>query len=98
MTKRIFISIFSVALAVLIISLAVIGGILSDYLNKNEVSALNEKADILAAGLNCGASSLLKSVDSENYRITLIDADGTVIFDNESDADSMENHADREEL
>ena len=40
----------------------------------------------------------LKNIDSERYRITWIQADGKVIYDTQAGADSMENHADRQEV
>lgn len=40
----------------------------------------------------------LKGEDLESNRITLIDTDGTVIFDNKADVAKMENHKDRPEF
>ncbi|MCD7840852.1 MAG: two-component sensor histidine kinase, partial [Lachnospiraceae bacterium] len=34
----------------------------------------------------------------EYFRLTVIDQDGNVLYDNEADADTMENHSDREEI
>ncbi|MCD7864299.1 MAG: ATP-binding protein [Lachnospiraceae bacterium] len=34
----------------------------------------------------------------EYFRLTVINQDGNVVYDNEADADSMENHSDREEI
>lgn len=38
------------------------------------------------------------STDMDDLRITWIDADGTVLYDNDSNADTMENHANRPEV
>jgi len=40
----------------------------------------------------------LQSVNTEDYRLTLIDKNGLVIFDNKVDVVTMENHMDREEI
>src|SRR5699024_4354523 len=40
----------------------------------------------------------LHTVENTPNRITLIDQDGTVLFDNQADPAEMENHADREEF
>lgn len=47
------------------------------------------------------ASESVKEVfhaEGQSLRITLIDSDGTVLFDNEEDASEMDNHAGREEV
>ena len=40
----------------------------------------------------------LKSLTEKKYRITWVEPDGTVKFDNKTDASKMENHANREEI
>jgi len=40
----------------------------------------------------------LKKLKSENFRITWIDNDGTVLFDNDTDATGLSNHLDRPEI
>ena len=41
---------------------------------------------------------ILKSLTEKKYRITWVEPDGTVKFDNKTDASKMENHANREEI
>ena len=43
-------------------------------------------------------ASALKSISSGNLRITWKDADGTVLFDNDTDASALSNHLDRPEI
>lgn len=45
-----------------------------------------------------GNASALKSISAGNLRITWIDADGTVLFDNDTDAAVLSNHLDRPEI
>ena len=40
----------------------------------------------------------LSKLHSDNYRITWLRADGTVLYDTKADAAAMENHAQREEV
>ncbi len=43
-------------------------------------------------------ASALKSISAGNLRITWIDADGTVLFDNDTDISTLSNHLDRPEI
>lgn len=48
--------------------------------------------------LRSDAVELMRYADAHHVRLTLIDAEGTVLFDSEKDPSSMENHANREEV
>ena len=43
-------------------------------------------------------SDQFKEITSERLRITWVDADGTVLYDNDSNAEEMENHSNRPEI
>lgn len=47
---------------------------------------------------NSDNASALKSISAGNLRITWIDTDGTVLFDNDTDAAVLSNHLDRPEI
>lgn len=51
----------------------------------------------LAAGTEIGGKEYLESFQ-EKRRITLIDTDGSVIYDTVGDTYDLENHKDREEV
>lgn len=98
MTKRIFRSIFLASLIVLLCCLVIILGVLYEYftgLQKEEVKA---QAYMAANGVGYGGEEFLRSIKSSDCRITWVGADGTVLFDNESASDAMENHLDRQEI
>lgn len=100
MTKRIFHSIFSVSLAVLVVSfLLSIGVLYSDFTAQYGVR-LQDEAYYIACGLeNEGEDYLQKLYNKPSRsRITWIASDGTVLYDSTADAQSMDNHADREEI
>ena len=85
MTKRIFKSIILASVIVLLAS----GGLTMGVLYNHFGNQLEEELRGMGA---------FDSIPSEAERITYIDTDGTVLFDNRSNADDMENHLDREEI
>ncbi len=98
MTSKIFKSILSVALAVLMASLIIITGVLYQYFGTTQEAQLRDELSLAAEATQQLGKSYLNNLDSDRYRLTWVDADGTVIFDSHADAASMENHADREEI
>ena len=98
MTKKIFKSILIVAGTVLLASIVIIMGCLYEYFSNIQKDKLADELDIAASAVELYGTDYLKNIDSERYRITWIQADGKVIYDTQAGADSMENHADREEF
>ena len=98
MTKRIFQAVCLVAAMVLVLSTGVLLALFYDnYVGRAEQS-LRTEATFVAQGLNtCGEDYLLGLTD-RSRRITLVDQDGTVRYDNTADAGQMENHLEREEI
>lgn len=98
MTKRIFRSVCIVAVVVLFASLALVMGVLYDYFSGSQENQLKTQTDLAAQGIEHEGSSYFDGIDSEELRITWIDKKGKVLFDNKTDASSMENHLEREEV
>ena len=98
MTGKILQSILSVATAVLIASLIVITGVLYQYFGTMQESQLKDELKVVAAATEQLGERYLRSLNSDRYRLTWVDADGTVRFDSHADAATMENHAEREEI
>ena len=98
MTSKIFKSILSVALAVLMASLIIITGVLYQYFGTMQESQLKDELSLAAEATQQLGESYLSNLDSDRYRLTWVGSDGTVIFDSHADAASMESHADREEI
>lgn len=64
-----------------------------------QMELLEAETKVIAYGIDEDGISFLDDLDEPDYRITLIDADGTVIYDNSSsDIASMDNHLDRQEV
>ena len=98
MRGKILQSILSVATAVLIASLIVITGVLYQYFGTMQESQLKDELKVVAAATEQLGERYLRSLNSDRYRLTWVDADGTVRFDSHADAATMENHAEREEI
>ena len=99
MTKKIFRSTVAVGLVVLLASLVIIMGALYGYFGHVQEQQLRDELDIAAAAMEQGGgTAYLSKLQSEDYRITWLRADGTVLYDTRSDAATMENHAQRQEV
>lgn len=98
MASKIFKSILSVAIAVLLSSLVIIIGVLYPYFGDVQESQLKDELSLAADATEQLGESYLEGLDYDRYRLTWVDADGTVLFDSHADAATMENHADREEI
>ncbi|MBO5937275.1 MAG: two-component sensor histidine kinase, partial [Clostridia bacterium] len=98
MTKKIFRSIFTVALVVLLASIGIATSFLYDYFNDSQINQLKAELSLVADTVNEVGVEYFENFDSTVFRFTIVDADGTVLYDTEANAAEMENHADREEI
>lgn len=98
MTKRIFRSMMAVAAAVLLISLVLFTGVLYDHFETLRIDQLRSTATYVVQGVEQEGISYFDQLDNQTYRITLMLPDGSVVYDNQNDPASMENHKDREEM
>ena len=99
MTKRIFRSIFAVALTVLLAALLLILSVVNSHFAQVQFAQLRVETALAAhAVTNEGADYFHKLDDTMDCRITWIAADGTVLYDNRYEADTMENHLARSEV
>ena len=94
MTKRIFRSILAVSLAVLLASLLLIVGVLHGYFQDSVLADLTIRTAYIAHGIENEGIGYLEEDLPGGCRITLVDTDGTVLYDNREDPAEMENHAD----
>jgi len=98
MTKKIFHSIFIVALVVLLASIGIATSFLYDYFNDSQVKRLKAELSLVADTVNEVGVEYFENFDSTVFRFTVVDTDGTVLYDTQANALEMENHADREEI
>ena len=98
MTKRIFRATLLVGVAVLIASLTLVMGVLYSYFGRVQESQLRDELSLAAVGVEKNGTDYLAELHSDQYRITWLRADGVVIYDTQADAETMENHAQRQEV
>ena len=98
MTSKIMKSILSVAIAVLMASLTIITGILYPYFGSVQESQLKDELSLAASATQQLGKGYLEQLNADRYRLTWVNADGTVIYDSHVDAETMENHAERKEI
>ena len=101
MKNKIFSALVALAaMAVLVASGLITFLVSQDYFNETK-KELAQEARYISMGLESGGDNFLNKIAAENgsnVRITLIDKDGIVLFDNQAEAKTLENHAMRQEV
>lgn len=101
MTKKIFTGIIMVALVIMICCTGLIMGVMYDYLGTQIYMDLENQSQLVQEGLKLNGQEYLDKMKHNpdlTVRVTLIDADGAVLYDTHADETMMENHVDREEI
>lgn len=98
MTKRIFRTIFTVAIGVFLASFLLFMTVLYDYFSSIQQNQLRIQTQLAAQGVEHEGIRYLEGLDVRDYRITWIGAEGRVLYDSVSQAGQMENHLEREEV
>ena len=90
MTSRIFKSIFLSTISVLIASILLFTFALNNYFASLSMKELANEAELVSQGMAFDADNYLNHLDlNEDYRITWISNDGTVLFDSKVDASKL---------
>ncbi|HIZ31504.1 MAG TPA: PAS domain-containing protein [Candidatus Fournierella merdipullorum] len=98
MSKRIFKAMMAVTLTTLLVCMALFIAILFPYFETQLSNELRNELEYLAPNVERDGLSYLERLPDGQNRLTLIDADGTVLFDSDADPAKMENHSDRPEV
>ena len=98
MTKKIFRSILTAGVSVLLCSLLLILGCFYSFYEGMQERQLHDELSVAAAAVELGGADYLAQLSGEHCRMTWIAPDGTVLYDTSADAAQMENHLDREEV
>ena len=99
MRKRVFSSIFLTALVTLLVTVSLLLAAVHVGLTHDLRDRLRDECSyIVVASAEGGEEELRRIGHVYADRITLVAADGTVLYDNQTDAATMENHAARPEI
>lgn len=98
MSSKIFKAIWIAAISVFLASLIFILGISYNYFSSLQRHQLKNETELAAQGVALSGQDYFDDLNTEDYRITWIDADGKVLYDNEADLATMQNHLEREEV
>ena len=98
MKKHIFRSICFVAISVFLASLVLIMGVLYDYFSRTQQTQLRVQTQLVAQAVEHEGMAYFRDLSLDKTRVTWIAADGSVLYDSQSNADTMENHLDRAEV
>ena len=98
MSKRIFKAMMAVTLTTLLVCMALFIAILFPYFETQLSDEVRNELEYLAPNVERDGLGYLERLGDGQNRLTLIDADGTVLFDSDADPAQMENHADRPEV
>ena len=89
MTRKIFQSIIAVVISVLLLSLALITGVLYNHFETTMLDQLRTTAQFAEQGVEQEGMAYFDSLHAQNCRVTWIAADGTVKYDNRSNPKTM---------
>ena len=100
LSKRVFATVFSVAIVVIAVFTAAGTVFMQNRLADATRAELADEAEVVAASLDSAPSyiTLLRHLGLANTRVTLVNADGDVLYDSEENPDDLGNHADRPEI
>lgn len=98
MIKKIFRSTFFATLGVLLVTLFMVVGLLYGYFTQVQKEQLQTETALAAQGASLEGQDYFNELKMSNVRITWVDNQGKVLYDNESDTRTMDNHANREEI
>ena len=100
LSHRVFATVFAVAMVVVAVFSLAGTAYVQGRLVALAHEELDSQADVVRAALDSMPDDkfILRNLELGNTRITLIDTDGTVLYDTEAEADTMPNHASRPEV
>ena len=99
MNKKIFNSIWFAALTVFFASLVFIMAVTYSYFSGVQRNQLKIETQLAAQGVALNGEDYFDGLSStDDYRITWIGDDGSILYDNEAASADMENHLEREEV
>ena len=78
MTKKIFYSIFLVAIAVLLACFSIIMGVLYDYSNTIQKNHMKDELELVAQAVETSGVQYLERLETDSCRITLVSSTAVI--------------------
>lgn len=98
MTKKIFRTTLSASLGIVLVTILMIMGFLYNYFNHIQREQLRTQTALASQGISFEGKDYFENLKTSNVRITWVDNKGQVLYDIQSDAKHMKNHANRQEI
>lgn len=98
MTKKIFRTNLSASLGIVLVTILMIMGFLYNYFNRIQREQLRTQTALASQGISFEGKDYFENLKTSNVRITWVDNKGQVLYDTQSDAKHMKNHANRQEI
>lgn len=98
MTKKIFRTTLSASLGIVLVTILMIMGFLYNYFNRIQREQLRTQTALALQGISFEGKDYFENLKTSNVRITWVDNKGQVLYDTQSDAKHMKNHANRQEI
>ena len=101
MTKKIFTGVISVSLIIMLVCVGLVMGIMYDYMGQKLDDQLKAEAGLVEEGWKTGGQDYLDQLEQQRNmksRVTVLSANGSVLYDSAADSSKMENHMQREEV
>ena len=98
MQKKIFKSMCLLTLVAVVLSSLLTALVYYASFDKRMKEEVREETQFVRSAVELSGIGYLEKVAGTPNRITLVDTDGTVLYDNQAEAASMENHGGREEV
>lgn len=98
MTKKIFRTTLSASLGIVLVTILMIIGFLYNYFNHIQREQLRTQTALASQGISFEGKDYFENLKTSNVRITWVDNKGQVLYDTQSDAKHMKNHANRQEI
>lgn len=98
MTKKIFRTTLSASLGIVLVTILMIMGFLYNYFNHIQREQLRTQMALASQGISFEGKDYFENLKTSNVRITWVDNKGQVLYDTQSDAKHMKNHANRQEI
>lgn len=98
MRKKIFKNMCLLALVTILLSSLLATFVYYGSSDSRMKAEVREETQFVRQAVELSGQEYLDTVANTSNRITLIDTDGTVLFDNQADPATMENHANRQEV